>query len=112
MKDFHRQTAGDEKLTKELEQQRSTLAGGEVDSIPVDETVVVSGSAQQIMEQLVQIEFELLCGVEAKELLGCQWLKPDKELRSPAIVAVTKRFNRVCSWAVTEILSRSDPKVV
>lgn len=68
MKDFHRQTAGDEKLTKELELQRLALCS-EAESMPVDESVLVIGQAQQIMEQLVQIEFELICGIEAKVLM-------------------------------------------
>ncbi len=110
MKDFHRQTAGDEKQLKEQEQHRLSLQMVEDGAIPWDETVLANSQIQQVMEQLVQIEFELYCGLEAKEMLGCQWLKKDKDIRSPAIVALTRRFNRVCSWVVTEILARADAK--
>ncbi len=110
MKDFHKQTLFDETLDRQLKQNRALLNSDTV-AAAIDEAVLSGGGssqAQLLAEQLIQIEFELLLGLEAKEMLGCQWLKPNKDLRSPAVVALTQRFNNVCSWAVSEILTRAD----
>lgn len=49
-------------------------------------------------------------GLHAKELLGGAWTKSDSEIRAPAVVALTARFNYVSSWVASEILQRKDTK--
>lgn len=40
-------------------------------------------------------DYNLCKAIEPKECLGCAWTKHDKETRSPNLLAMIKRFNKV-----------------
>jgi alpha-tubulin suppressor-like RCC1 family protein len=111
MREFHKQTYVDEKNVLQRSEVRAKLSGTASPRTAVDLSVMSSpDQAKAIVELLIQIDFTLLCGIQSKELLGCQWLKENKEQASPGVVAVTMRFNKVCNWVIAEILSRRDVK--
>ena len=110
MQDFHRQTVSDERQQRQDSEARALLGGDNQTLCDIDLKMLCSANSTLLVEQLILIEHTLLRGIESKELLGCQWLKSDKELRAPGIVALTRRFNHVSSWAVSEVLTRSDVK--
>eukprot|EP01107_Rhizomastix_libera_P014658 TRINITY_DN480_c0_g1_i1.p1 TRINITY_DN480_c0_g1~~TRINITY_DN480_c0_g1_i1.p1 ORF type:complete len:966 (-),score=285.56 TRINITY_DN480_c0_g1_i1:142-3039(-) len=52
----------------------------------------------EIARQLTLIEYNLYMKIRPQECLGCAWSKKDKEVTSPNILAMTKRFNQVSNW--------------
>jgi len=44
------------------------------------------------------MDYTLCRAIEPKECLGCAWTKHDKETRSPNLLAMIKRFNKVSKW--------------
>lgn len=58
----------------------------------------------EVARQLTLIEQDLYRRIENKECLNQAWNKPDKEEKSPHIVAMIKRFNLVSVWVATEIV--------
>ena len=40
------------------------------------------------------------------ELYDLVWTRPDKELMAPNVVSLTRHYNRICSWVVSEIVAK------
>ena len=62
----------------------------------------------EMARQLCLIEYAAFRRVETAEFLGQGWTKRDKALRSPNIMRVIERFNRVSMWVQTTVLAERD----
>ncbi|KAF1741340.1 hypothetical protein MXB_133, partial [Myxobolus squamalis] len=47
---------------------------------------------------------------EVKELMACQWTKPNKLNLAPNISKMTHQFNNICYFIIDEILNRKTAK--
>ncbi len=60
----------------------------------------------EIARQLTLIDFGLFSAVELQELQGQQWSKPKLRHRSPNVVSLVTRLNRISYWIATVILAQ------
>ncbi|KAI8812363.1 ras guanine nucleotide exchange factor domain-containing protein [Cladochytrium replicatum] len=62
----------------------------------------------ELARQLTLIEFELFTSIKAREFLDLAWMKDDKDTRAPNIMKMTRWFNHVVHWLISEIVSMKD----
>eukprot|EP00095_Tigriopus_kingsejongensis_P007206 maker-scaffold192_size271026-snap-gene-1.25 protein:Tk07206 transcript:maker-scaffold192_size271026-snap-gene-1.25-mRNA-1 annotation:"ras-specific guanine nucleotide-releasing factor 1-like" len=65
-------------------------------------------SALEIAEQMAHLDQKILFTIQSSEFLGQAWTKPDKDVRSPHIVIMTKRFNEMSRLVVSDIVTQPD----
>ncbi|KAJ3092462.1 hypothetical protein HK102_007086 [Quaeritorhiza haematococci] len=58
----------------------------------------------EVARQLTLIEFELFGAIKPREFLDLGWMKPDKEIRAPNIMRMTRWSNHVVKWLISEIV--------
>lgn len=64
---------------------------------------------RDIAMQLTLLDFEVFSRIEPKELLGKSWAQAEsKERLAPNIIALTNRFNKLCNWVATVIVSENN----
>jgi len=56
------------------------------------------------------IDFSMFRNIQVSELLNQAWAKTGKETRSPNILAVIGRFNKISQWMINLILSNKEPE--
>jgi len=61
-------------------------------------------SSEEIARQLTLIEYNLYKSIKPWEFFNQSWTKKDKEILSPNILNMIKRFNRASGWVATEIV--------
>lgn len=71
---------------------------------------VLGFSAEQLAAQITLADAEVFQRIHADELSSISWNTRDKHVRSPNVVAFTRRFNQVSFWAVKEVLNVSNLK--
>jgi len=59
---------------------------------------------EEIARQLTLIEYNLYKSIKPWEFFNQSWTKKDKEILSPNILNMIKRFNKVSGWVATEIV--------
>ncbi|XP_050684111.1 ras-specific guanine nucleotide-releasing factor RalGPS1 isoform X2 [Leptidea sinapis] len=65
---------------------------------------------EDIATQLSLLDSECFKAIRPQELTTCGWMKANKAIVAPNVVAFTKRFNRVSFWTVQEILNGQTAK--
>jgi len=65
---------------------------------------------KKIAHQFVLISFRYFKCIEARECLGQNWKKHDKQKRAPNILAMINQFNSVSNWISVTILNASSAK--
>ena len=61
--------------------------------------------AMDVAEQLTLIDHQLMCNIKLTELLRTNWSSSKKKKTlAPNVIEFAKRFNRVSTWAATEVL--------
>ncbi|ODN05272.1 Ras-specific guanine nucleotide-releasing factor RalGPS1 [Orchesella cincta] len=66
---------------------------------------------EEIAAQFTLIDHELFVKIDLEELICCGWIKKEKNVVAPNVVAYTRRFNHVSYWIVEEILNHESTKV-
>ncbi len=66
--------------------------------------------ALELARQLTLIEHEKFACAKPPEFMKQAWTKPDRDKRSPNIMAITAWFNAVSNWAASELLRVDDLK--
>ncbi|KAJ3044144.1 hypothetical protein HK097_001581 [Rhizophlyctis rosea] len=61
--------------------------------------------AKELARQLALTDSELFRSIGRQELASLAWSSPDKNEKTPNIVAVTTQFNRIALWITQEILN-------
>ena len=64
----------------------------------------------EIARQLTLMDHELFSLIKPRELINTNWLKEDKELKSPNLFNYLNWGRHVANWLVAEILSRDNAK--
>jgi hypothetical protein len=64
----------------------------------------------ELARQLTICESEAYRRIEPVELLGLGWMKPDKNSRSPQVMAFIRQFNKSCNFFSTVILQEQDAR--
>ncbi|XP_077868755.1 ras-specific guanine nucleotide-releasing factor 1-like [Saccoglossus kowalevskii] len=67
-------------------------------------------AALDLAEQLTYIDHKLFTAIPYEEFLNQSWMKSDKAVRAPYIMAVTKRFNEVSKLVASEIIQQNTPQ--
>ncbi|TRY67068.1 hypothetical protein TCAL_03106 [Tigriopus californicus] len=65
-------------------------------------------SALEIAEQMTFLDQKILFTIQSSEFLGQAWTKPDKDVKSPHIVIMTKRFNDMSCLVISDIVTEPD----
>ncbi|KAL7721946.1 Ras guanine nucleotide exchange factor [Entamoeba marina] len=65
---------------------------------------------EQFAQQLTLYEYELFKSIEAKEMLGTSWTKPDKTEKSPNLCALIDHFNSITNWVTSTIIDEFNCK--
>lgn len=65
-------------------------------------------SALEIAEGMTYLDHKIFLAIRSEEFLGQAWMKPDKAVRAPHILLMTKRFNDVSRLVSSEIIRVSD----
>ncbi|ELP85395.1 guanine nucleotide exchange factor, putative [Entamoeba invadens IP1] len=65
---------------------------------------------EQFAHQLTLYEFEMFKAIEAKEMLGNAWTKPDKTERSPNLCMLIDHFNSITNWVISTIVDEPSVK--
>jgi len=60
---------------------------------------------EELARQLALIEFNLYKAIKPWEFFNQQWTKKDREVKSPNVIKMITRFNRVSHWVTTEIVT-------
>lgn len=71
---------------------------------------ILDYSAQDIANQLSEIEWGLWMNIREAELIGLGWTKKNKTVVAPNVVNMTKRFNEVSDWVASVIITEENPK--
>ena len=61
--------------------------------------------AEELARQLTLIEYDLYRKIKPKECLNQKWVKGDKDVNAPNILAMIKRFNQVCEYSTCGLRS-------
>jgi len=64
----------------------------------------------ELARQLTLIEYDLYRKIFPKEFLSLSWQKPDKDIRSPNLLAMIRNFNQISGWVVTCLVQESNLK--
>jgi type II secretory pathway pseudopilin PulG len=70
----------------------------------LDTHVLQQADPNDIAKALCIIDHRLMRRISRREFLSSAWAKKDKAVRSPNIVAFTKRFNEVSRWVASSLL--------
>lgn len=65
---------------------------------------------EEIARQMTIIDSNLFRNIKPQEFLNLGWTKPDKETRSPGIIAMINMFNHISKWVSSEIVLQQDIK--
>lgn len=91
--------------TTELANRKVEEDAGEYDNLKfVDIDPVV------LAEQMTLYDAKMFQRIRATEIFRTAWLKTDKEIRSPNIMALTDRFNKASFWIATQIIQTDSLK--
>jgi len=66
--------------------------------------------SQELARQITLIDYETCRAIEPKECLGMAWTKPDKEERSPNLMAMIKRFNSLSKYIAFLLVNEANLK--
>ena len=58
----------------------------------------------EVARQLTLLEFDLFTAIEMSELMGLRWNTPEKEVVSPNVMKMIRRFNQTSLWVQTILL--------
>ncbi|XP_070543537.1 ras-specific guanine nucleotide-releasing factor 2-like isoform X2 [Ptychodera flava] len=61
-------------------------------------------AALDLAEQLTYLDHKLFTAIPYEEFLSQSWMKADKDIKAPHIMAVTRRFNEVSKLVASEII--------
>ncbi|XP_045616711.1 ras-specific guanine nucleotide-releasing factor 1 isoform X2 [Procambarus clarkii] len=61
-------------------------------------------SALEVAEQMTYIDHQIFVAIRSEEFLKTAWMKPDKQLRAPDILLITRRFNEMSRLVVSEVI--------
>lgn len=61
---------------------------------------------EDIVNHFTYIELQQFASIERIELLQCAWTKPDKDVKAPHIVELTKHFNDTSLFVISTILAQ------
>ena len=64
----------------------------------------------EVARQLTIIESNIFRNIAPNECIGLAWSKKDAKERSPNILQMINRFNKVSDWVVTAIVTADNPK--
>lgn len=64
----------------------------------------------EVARQLTLLEFMLYSKIKPAELLGKGWSKPERNVTSPNVVALTTHFNSISMWVATSIVKEEGVK--
>lgn len=81
--------------------------------MPVDDLshfCVLDFPPLRIAQQLTYIDFHMFSSVRFSEFYHCGWSKKDCEARSPNLVRLIERFNKISQWIQTSIVRVRDLK--
>jgi len=88
--------------------------GGEIFSAPAPKPITPSEinnlldcDPKEIARQLTLMDYNLAKVVQPKECLGMAWTKKDKEQRSPNLLKMIERFNKVSKWSTYTIVKET-----
>ncbi|XP_028968781.1 ras-specific guanine nucleotide-releasing factor 1-like, partial [Galendromus occidentalis] len=65
---------------------------------------VESLSALEIAEGMTYLDHRIFVAIRSEEFLGQAWMKPEKSIKAPHILLMTRRFNDVSRLVVSEIM--------
>ena len=69
---------------------------------------ILSQNQTEFLQQLILHQFDIFNRIMPCEFYHQNWMKPNKEILSPNINALTNSFNKVSSWIVKEILAEKE----
>ncbi|XP_076046453.1 ras-specific guanine nucleotide-releasing factor 1-like isoform X2 [Oratosquilla oratoria] len=64
-------------------------------------------SALEVAEQMTYIDHHIFVAIKSEEFLKTAWMKPDKQVKAPNILIITKRFNEMSRLVVSEVIRGS-----
>ncbi|KAL6073477.1 cell division cycle-related protein [Balamuthia mandrillaris] len=64
----------------------------------------------EVARQMTLVDHAVFRCISPTELYKCAWAKGDKT-KAANVQLLTERFNKVCSWVATEIISTANPKL-
>lgn len=73
---------------------------------PGEKSFILKYRSSKLAQQFCIIEQHILCGVEWEELVDCRWR--DGVAASGGVQRLIQRFNTVCQWVASEIVTAKD----
>ncbi|EPZ33648.1 Guanine-nucleotide dissociation stimulator CDC25 domain-containing protein [Rozella allomycis CSF55] len=59
----------------------------------------------EVARQITLIEHKLFLSIKPYEFLNLAWMKDDRDVKSPNIMAMTRFSNHIVNWVITEIVT-------
>ena len=63
----------------------------------------------QIAQQLIICCHSIYSKIQPKEFINCNWSKDSTSFLSPYLLEMSKYFNVISNWAITNVLQPSNP---
>ncbi|XP_042209982.1 ras-specific guanine nucleotide-releasing factor 2-like isoform X2 [Homarus americanus] len=61
-------------------------------------------SALEVAEQMTYVDHQIFVAIRSEEFLKTAWMKPDKQIKAPNILLITRRFNEVSRLVASEVI--------